>query len=417
MTNGRSTAWNSLQRHVVPLAAMLTLLGCGSPPAVNTSAMMPADAGVRMQSVPGRYVVQFKDTAAGDHFKARTKAKLYKNLAELGVEVLELPVGTDLQTVQSAEEVDFAEPDFLYTFQPTAETLASKEKNTPGLSGQYALKMVDAPTAWRKTRGDAGVTIAIIDTGIDRNHPDLRGRITGGYNVLEPKSPPTDENGHGTHVAGIAAASSNVLSGMAPNCKIMPIKVANAHGMASTSQIAEGIAYAALHGADVINLSIGGPAPSKTLEKAVAACVKRNIPLVAAMGNDGSNKPMYPAAYAGVIAVGATNQRDEVTNYSQKGRWISVVAPGDGIISTTPTYTTNLIQTGATTAKYGRLSGTSMAAPLVSGIVAMMRSTTPGMSPKAIKQRLEETTDGNHKYSTTSGYGRVNAARAVGAIN
>jgi subtilisin family serine protease len=125
---------------------------------------------------------------------------------------------------------------------------------------------------------------------------------------------------------------------------------------------------------------------------------------------------MYPASYPGVIAVGATNSRDTVTSYSQKGKWISVVAPGDGILSTTPTYMTNLIQTGATTGRYGKLSGTSMAAPLVSGIAALMKSVNPSLKAADIKDVLEETADGKGGFSTSAGNGRVNAAKALAAL-
>jgi subtilisin family serine protease len=411
-----------LRRCLVPLSIVMTLVGCGMPMAyAPLMATAPMESGIRTQSVPGRFVVQFKGAQASERFRSRTKARLYKNLAEIGVEVIEMPAATDIQSVQAAEEVEFAEPDYLYSFNPTAaETLADKsEKADPGLAAQYALRIVNAAGAWRITRGNNKITVAVVDTGIDKNHPDLKGKLDAGYNVLEPKSAPVDENGHGTHVAGIIAASQGNgqgVAGIAPACRVMPVKVANAKGMASTSQIAEGIAYAALHGADVINLSIGGPTPSKTLERAVSAALKKGATLVAAMGNDGSSRPMYPASYPGVIAVGATNSRDTVTRYSQKGKWISVVAPGDGILSTTPTYMTNLIQTGQTTGKYGKLSGTSMASPLVAGIVALMKSVNPSLKTADIKERLEESADGKGGFSPSSGYGRVNAAKALATL-
>ena len=409
----RPTVW----RRIAPVL-LLIMTGCGTAPVVSLSGLTPAPAAIRAASVPGRFVVQFRGTSAASQFLNRTQAKVYRNLAELGVQVVEMPAGTEIESVQAASEVSYAEPDYLYNFQPAAQTQSSRSRQS-GAEASYSLQVVDAADAWQRTKGSSTITIAVVDTGIDPNHPDLKGKITGGYNVLDPGSAPTDENGHGTHVAGIAAGNPDTsmgISGIAPSCRIMPIKVANAQGVAATSDIAEGIAYAALHGASVINLSIGGPTASKTLEKAVAAAVARHVPIVAAMGNDGSSRPMYPAAYAGVIAVGATDAQDEVTAYSQTGKWISVVAPGDDILSTTPTYVTNLIETGETTGRFGYLSGTSMATPMVTGIVALMRSLDDSLSPDDLKQKLESSTDGSGRFSTSAGYGRVNAAKAVGAL-
>lgn len=310
-------------------------------------------------------------------------------------------------------------------------------------SNQYSSFRTEMRNAWGITRGDPGVVIAVIDTGVDLTHPELAEQVVPGKNFVTtaevsdpetgatslvnvPDKGPQDDNGHGTHVSGIIAAAENDhgITGVAPLCKIMPVKVLAYNESGFSSDVASGVVWAVDHGARVLNMSLGAYGGSKALEKAVAYAQSKGAVVVAAMGNDRDNpdknfgvSPSYPAALPGVIAVAASDGQDQITYFSNAGAWVSVAAPGDGIYSTTPTYPTQ----GHVSLDYDEMSGTSMATPFVSGTVALMLSFYPQLgrnaqTPGLIKARLQDTADklSSNKLSTSSGYGRINPFRALG---
>jgi serine protease len=225
-----------------------------------------------------------------------------------------------------------------------------------------------------------------------------------------------DDNGHGTHAAGIAGAETNNrigVAGTAPRCRIMPIKALDKVGNGNLFDVSLGIVWAVDHGARVLNLSLGGP-NGKTLERAVQYALMKNVVVVSAMGNDGKNKKAYPAAFKGVISVGSIDFDKTRSSFSNYGNWISVVAPGSNILSTMPTYNTTMTEFEKEK-EYDYLDGTSMATPMVAGIVGLMLSRNPNYTPAEVKSRLESTaTDlGKKGYDIEYGYGLVNAAKAV----
>jgi subtilisin family serine protease len=309
---------------------------------------------------------------------------------------------------------------------------------------QWGLRQIDAPGAWNVQRGAPGVVIAVLDSGVDPGHPDLAGKLLPGANVLAvdpapPDAPTTcpanptvrDDFDHGTHVSGIAAAQPDNgvgVAGVAWEPLILPIKVLDCTGNGSDAQIIAGIDYAISHGAWVINLSFGGPGDSAVLDAAVERAWRAGIVVVAAAGNAGSDVPYYPAASPHALAISATDQSDRFvssftpggTQGSNFGSWVSLAAPGVSILSTYPTYMPSWhIQPG-----YQFKDGTSMAAPFVSGVAALLFSLHPTYPPDRIAglmfisaDRLTSCPGGcaydEHGRNDYYGHGRVNAARAV----
>jgi thermitase len=277
---------------------------------------------------------------------------------------------------------------------------------------------VDAPAAWAQTRGSADVRIAIVDTGIDAGQPDLAGKVTAAANFTASNTT-ADLSGHGTHVAGIAAASFNNgigIAGMAPSARLMDIKVlavdANGQTAGDCADVADGIVWATNHGANVINMSLGSRSPCNAMALAVDYAYSHGALLIAAAGNDASTAPNYPAAYNHVVSVAATTAGDQLAGFSNRGAgWVDLAAPGAGIVSTLPTYANG---TGAI--DYGYLSGTSMAAPVVSGIAALIWGQMPvGQANRDVEARIFASAEPIAGTGTEWRYGLVDACRAVAA--
>lgn len=406
----------SLHRLTAFLAGVVLLLtGCGAPASNAISynrAMQTKAQSLAVRS--NRVIVKFRASATEQQVKSVSRF-VAASIPSLGISVLNVgtkDASTQLAALASTGAVEYSEPDYV------AKTQVST--NDPGLGQQYGHRALNVPRAWDVTMGDPSVVVAVVDTGIDLNHPDLRDRLVSGVSFVPGTAGPMDDNGHGTHVAGIIAATGNNgqgVVGVAPNCRLMPVKVLDTNGEGNTSDIVSGIVWAAEHGARVINLSLGGGGGGKALESAVAYAQRKGCVVVAAMGNDGSNLQAYPASYPGVIAVGSVDEGDTRSDFSNFGRWISVTAPGGEIYSTMPTYRTTLMdQDPGADIGYGTLSGTSMATPYVAGLVALICSANPRIAPAAVKNLLERTATDLQTpgYDSFTGYGRVDAARALG---
>lgn len=277
---------------------------------------------------------------------------------------------------------------------------------------QWDLAKVSASDAWQKSTG-AGVTVAVIDSGVDASNPDLAGHVLTGYDVIAGKAgTSTDLLGHGTHVAGtIAAVTGNGIgvASIAPDTKILPVKVLGADGKGYMSDTATGIIYAADHGANVINMSLGATAQVAAVTNAIAYARSKGVVVVAAAGNyrtDGS-PTTWPGADPGVIAVAATDSNDKVASFSNAGSYVDVAAPGVGILSTYP----------VTLGSYTSMSGTSMASPHVAALAALIEAYRPGLNPDQVEKAIESsaldlgTTGRDNDY----GYGRINAPAALSA--
>jgi len=280
---------------------------------------------------------------------------------------------------------------------------------------QWYLPQLQANEAWDLTKGQS-IVVAVIDTGLDLNHPDLQGQWVQGYNERSPSSPPQDDQGHGTHVSGIIAAAMNNkigIVGIAPSSKIMPVKVLDSTGKGDDMDIAVGIQWAADHGANIINLSLGEGlnsagsfASSEYITDAVLYAQSKGILVVAAAGNDGLGTISYPAALPGVLSVAATTSENKLTDFSNYGFPLSLEAPGDRILSTYPQ---------ALSSGYAYLWGTSMASPMVSAVAALIWSANPTWtSTHVIRKLLASATDTQKKgWTETQGFGLVNALKGV----
>lgn len=299
-------------------------------------------------------------------------------------------------------DVRFAEPNYLLLPNKVPNDQYYREY-------QWNLPMLNMENSWDITDGSEDVIVAVVDTGVDLQHPDFRGKLVEGYNVLTGDNQADDDNGHGTHVAGIIAAKTNNNAGIAGiswNSKIMPVKGIGADGTGSAFDIATGIKWAADNGASVINLSVGNYSPSQVLQDAVSYAYERDVVLVAASGNDNTEQPSYPAAYPEVLAVGAVDYRGERAEFSNFGDYVDVVAPGVDIPST---FIDN---------QYAALSGTSMASPHVAGLAALIRSANGELSNREVMDIIRRTSvdQGAAGQDPYYGFGIINSADALTSV-
>jgi len=275
---------------------------------------------------------------------------------------------------------------------------------------QWALGTLGAAEAWTRSTG-AGTVIAVVDTGVEASHVDLAGRVLVGRTFLNQGSESAgavDEHGHGTHVAGIAAAGRNGtgIVGLAPDAQILPVRALGANGSGWLSDVASAVVWATDNGADVVNLSLGGGSGSSALASAVQYATDHGVVVVASAGNNGACGPTsWPAAYTEVIAVAATTSNGSVASYSTTGSYVDVAAPGSTILS-------SVIGGG-----WGYKSGTSMAAPYVAGAAALIVAAEPGVGVGEVRERLESTatdiaTVGKDQWS---GWGLIDPTAALDA--
>lgn len=345
-----------------------------------------------------------------------------------GVYKIILADGVDLAEAQKAlaksEGVVYAEPNWLVTLDAVP--------NDPGYSQQWHHDKIASPLAWNVSTGNGSVVVAIVDSGVDIAHEDLAANIWrnsreipgngkdddgngyiddhSGYNFVNyPSSGGSDVSdgyGHGTHLAGIVAAVGNNglgVCGVLWQAKIMPVKFVPSGGSGTVADAALAIRYAAGNGASVINLSFGTAGDSTTLRDAVNFAIGRGCLITASTGNENSNAPKYPAAYAGVLAVGATDQTDQRAAFSNYGSHLFLCAPGANIYST------------AAGGGYRFGTGTSQAAPLVAGAAALLKSVRSDLNRDDLAAALKNGADdiGAAGRDDLTGWGRLNLNRSL----
>src|SRR6266571_1562497 len=319
----------------------------------------------------GHILVRFKTTPAQDvlsQLNTAFGAKVVGTIDKIGVTHIQTAPEAGLALLEhlnKRSDVEFAEFDSpvqaIQTFVPDDTYYSTAYASSHnGNIAQWGPPAVSAPAAWDVTLGSPSIVIAIVDTGVDDSHPDLASKIVGEYTYVGTIK---DGFGHGTHVAGIAAAATNNnigVAGMCPNCGILSVKVLNAQGAGYMSDVASGITYAASHGARVISMSLGGPGRSSTLQSALDYAIANNALPVCAMGNSGSgsNTP-EPAYWHDCLSVVATDQSGARASFSNYGAKADVAAPGVALLSTMPTYSATLNSKGYKQ-NYDALSGTSM---------------------------------------------------------
>ncbi|WP_322798287.1 S8 family serine peptidase [Thermoflexus sp.] len=392
------------------------------PSPVPADAAPPPPARPQAASIPRRpgVVVKRRDAVAPGAFRSALAVAGFPNAEALAVPRwwrIPVPPGQDPERV--AEQlrrhpaVEIAEVE--------REVRIAATPNDPYYgSYQWNLPRIRAPQAWDLTTGSSSVWIAVIDTGVDYTHPDLSSsRIWLGYDFVNNDPDPMDDEGHGTHVAGIAGANTNNsvgIAGVCWHCDLLAVKVLDQEGSGYDTDVADGIRYAvdwgAAHGKrTIINLSLGGSYPSSALADAVSYARSRGALLVAAAGNRNTSAPFYPAAYPGVIGVSATNSSDQRASFSNYGSYVDIAAPGVSILST---YPSNVYPYGYL---YLWASGTSMAAPHVAGVAGLVWSRRPTLTPDGVCDLLLSTADdlGVAGRDDFFGYGRLDAYEAVWA--
>lgn len=377
--------------------------------------------------VKGQIMVKFKDTVSDAQISQRLKAfnaKIKNKISGINVTVVEVPVGQEAAVMESLSKdpiVKYAEPDYIQKVNWVPND--TYYKNQWGLinTGQTIKNKVGKANAdikvqqaWDVTRGN-GVKIAVLDTGLDMSHPDLASKVVA--QKVFTTSSINDKFGHGTHVAGIAAAITNNgqgIAGACPDCQLMIGKIMGDNGTGEASAMAGGITWAADNGAKVINISGGGANRSSTQEEAIIYAWNKGVVIVAAAGNENTNKLFYPAALTNVISVAASGNSDTKASFSNYGTWVNVAAPGEAIYSTMPTKAYVMQNSSPLALNYDYLSGTSMASPMVAGVAGLVWASAQGTSATNVARRVIDTAD---KIGGTGQYwesGRVNAAGAVG---
>jgi len=307
-----------------------------------------------------------------------------------------------------------ARGDAVVTVEPE-QVVEAQAIQDPDYSKQWGIDRVNAAEAWDATGSQGGgVKVAVVDTGVQADHPDLAGRVVAGVDYIGLPGygfdGRVDGNGHGTHVAGTIGEDANSVGGVgvAPQVTILPVRVLGCDGSGTTADVANGIYWAIDHGAQVINLSLGTSAQSQTVHDAVVAARDAGVVVVAAAGNKGTSgsPPLYPAADSGgldnMLAVASTSQGDAHSSFSNSNDYVNIAAPGDTIWSTVP-------------GGYGYKSGTSMSTPHVTGTVALLLGSCPGLSASQVVSRVTSTADdvGAPGRDPVFGFGIVRADRAV----
>ena len=394
-------------KRLAALAAILLAVLVGPPPAeLARPGLAPGEFR------PGEVLVKFRPgrapAALGELGPGIQGAE---ELPRLGLHRLRVPPGQEqdfIGRLRRRPDVEYAQPNYVYRalFTP----------NDPYFGSQWNLPAIHAPEAWDITQGTPAIKVAVVDTGVDCGHPDLQGQCAAQANYVDyDPGPIQDDNGHGTHVAGIIAALTNNgigVAGVASRVKLVALKALDRSGSGDTTTVAQALPDAALtYGARVINLSLGGTDNDPTLQNAINRAYAAGAVIVAAAGNSGTSTPVYPAAYDHVIAVAAVDSYLQRAWFSNYGSYIDLAAPGVGIFSTY----SRLIDPDY---PYRPASGTSMAAPHVSAAAALVLSLRCDLGPDAVASILFQTADdlGTPGWDQYFGYGLVNAYRAVRTV-
>ncbi|MCP4540858.1 MAG: peptidase S8 [Chloroflexi bacterium] len=414
----------------------LWLIGLALLAVIQRSATSRADSYCTGTYAPGIILVGFRDDVSAAERKSGLNVT--STIPGIDVSTLRVPVGhecTALETLRSDPRITFAELD--YAVRATDVITP----NDPGWTNQWGPAKIQAPVAWDVITGTPDVVIAVLDSGVRLNHPDLvdnlwtnpgeipnngidddgNGKVddfwgwhfyhewNGQDFVPQEDNQVADDHGHGTHVTGIAAAKINNgvgIAGIAGGSRVMTVKVLDQYGDGWYSDIAQGIIYAVDNDAQIINLSLGAEPSSETLQEAVNYAHAHGVLVIAATGNDGGSV-LYPAACEHVLSVAATDQNDEWPGFSNYGPQVDVAAPGVDIYSTWYTY------------YYFVRSGTSMATPHVSGLAALIWSAHPGLGAAQVTRIITSTAiDVNSGTLFTGwdeylGWGRIDAGKAL----
>jgi len=437
-----------------------------------------------IDALPGQVIVRYRDAAQaqGRAKLSALGARTRNSIPALRIDLVSVPAGRSIESflaqLNGDPNVEFAEPNGIMR----ASAFPQDPPDDPIFSSQFPLAYnadgsnlsnatINIRPAWSISLGTPSVVVAVVDTGADLNNPELAGKFVQGRRFridwlsdgncddtvgTQPElgvcngcagvgpdqceDPDAEDDNnidenlgnvspnptyHGTRVSGIIAATTNNgfgMAGIAPNCRIMPLKVLNSWGFGTFFSIAEGITFAAQNGASVINLSLGGTSadPTGAVQAAISLALDRDCVLVAASGNSGRLTAVnFPASFPGVIAVGSIDNVNGLSEFSATGKSLDLVAPGEGVHNDSSDGIFGVVPTTVTVAGANKARGTSFAAPMVAGVAALIRSVNPSLSWQKVTQYIDFTaTDlGAPGFDNNVGFGRLNAGAAVQAAS
>ena len=407
---GAGTASTPAPRAATATSQQAVTAGTSTPQAAQANALAlyvaPAPPVVRSETrptyVPTTLLVRFRSGVPGaraEALLARLGANTERRIARLGIRVV-LVAPSRREAVASALRrsrlVSSVDRDEVFHVMGSVAS-------TPILPEQWGLQLADFVSAWQRTRGSSALVVAVLDTGVNAAQPGLAGAVLPGVDLVSGGSDTSDGNGHGTAVAGVIAGrppGGVAAVGVCSACSILPIKVLGASGSGDLAAVAAGIVRAADLGARVINLSLGGPLGLDVLQQAVDYANSKGAIVVAAAGNSGLSAPFYPAGYANVVSVAATDQADHLYSWSDYGPWVRVAAPGCNVAP--------LVAGG-----YGQFCGTSSATPLVSGLAALAISVSPQGTNAQITDAIQSTA---RRIQANIQFGRIDASGTLTAL-
>ncbi|MGB2953668.1 MAG: S8 family peptidase [Gaiellaceae bacterium] len=368
----------------------------------------PHAAASRGHSDQTKLVIGFRHgVTASDVRRLLGSVVRVKTIVHLRAAVLRAPSAdarAAIERLRRAGLLAYAEPDRILV-RVAQDPYVQAVPTDPLWPQQWGAAKLEGPAAWAVTNGSSKTIVAVLDTGVDFGQPDLQGAFVPGYDFVNGDSDPSDDQGHGTSVAGLVAARANNgigVAGLCPQCSVMPVKVIGSDGTGLTSTVAEGMTWAVDHGARVINVSLGGTDSSDVLGRAVQYAQDHGVLVVAAAGNNGSSTPFYPAAYPGVLSVAGSDENDQLYSWSDSGSWVDVAAPGCDMAT---------LRGGG----FGNFCGTSASTPVVSGLAGLAFSFAPTATAAAVAHAIESTAVAESGVA----FGRVDAAltlRALGAV-
>lgn len=421
-------------KRIVIASFAAVVIGCGAITlAAPSNAVTTGSEATQSSHIAGQIMIKFRDKSAAAGVLRQHGLKEGPGIGSTGAQLIKVPAGKELQLIEALSRnpaVEYAEPDELvtadtadqyfgrqYALQNVGQSFTNTA-NTQTIATGDVDADVDAVEAWTFATG-SGIKVAIVDSGVAMDHEDISQKVVARTNFSDTKiiNPEDyDKYGHGTHVAGIVAAAHNStgVAGVCPDCTILDAKVLNDSGSGSSSAIAKGIDWAVVNGAKVINMSLGQRVSSRTLETAVNNAWNKGAVIVAAAGNAGTQAKIYPGAYPNVIAVAATDNKDDRASFSTYGKWVDIAAPGVNVYSTFPIHPFVLGTQNGRSMGYDIASGTSMASPIVAAVAALVWSSPAGTANALVREKVESTADPIFGTGTYWANGRVNACRAVG---
>ncbi len=394
---------------VLTSAAVLLAPLAAAEPGAGGRAIQQAPLDSGGEAAPGEFLVKFKPGTPAhvrENVVRGQGGRKFRHVRGIDVEAIEVaalkgranPAAADavLRALRRNPNVEFVEPNYIRTVAMTP--------NDPLLSRQWAWDTIGAFGAWDLAQGSSSTVIAIVDSGVMRSHPELAAKIVGGYDFVQDDTEPDDGHGHGTHVAGTAAAETSNgvgIAGMCPGCSLMPVRVLGSNGSGTVADVLSGIRYAVENGARVINLSLTSDAFSQAEKDAIDDAWNHGVFVACAAGNANTSKPTYPAAVPTCFSVASTDTSDVRSSFSNYGSWVDIAAPGRGIYST-------WLAGG-----YNTSNGTSMATPHIAGLAGLLAS--QGYTHDAIRARICLSADRIERTGVEWQCGRINALRAVSA--